>query len=81
MINGHAVVVVTCLQGETRNVNAGRLTGSMFKTFPTLGWQYSADSEAESHTRPSPEDPLDDIRLGKVVGWPGDGTPACVYHD
>ncbi|KAL8930825.1 MAG: hypothetical protein Q9208_000366 [Pyrenodesmia sp. 3 TL-2023] len=28
------------------------------------------------------EDSLDDIHLGDVaVGWPGDGKPACVYHD
>ena len=35
-INGHAVVVATCPQGETGNVNAGRLTGPMFKTFPNI---------------------------------------------
>jgi hypothetical protein len=81
MINGHAFVVATCLQGETGNVNAGRLTGSMFTTFPTSGWQYSSDVEAESRACPSPEGPLDNIRIGDVVGWPGDGKPACVYHD
>lgn len=36
MINGHAVVVATCPQGKAGNVNAGRLTGSMFKTFPNI---------------------------------------------
>ena len=29
-INGHAVVIATCPQGATGNVNAGRLTGPMF---------------------------------------------------
>jgi hypothetical protein len=29
----------------------------------------------------TPEDRLDDIHLGDVVlGWPGDGKLACVYH-
>lgn len=36
LINGHAVVVATCPQGETGNVNVGRLTGSLFKTFPNI---------------------------------------------
>jgi nucleoside phosphorylase len=82
-INGHAVVVATCPQGATGNVNAGRLTGSLFKTFPNIriavlvgiggGIPRLDDSE---------EDPLNDVHLGDVVvGWPGDGKPACVYHD
>ncbi|KAF2202439.1 hypothetical protein GQ43DRAFT_369100, partial [Delitschia confertaspora ATCC 74209] len=36
MINGHAVVIATCPRGETSNLNAGRLTGTMFKTFPNI---------------------------------------------
>jgi hypothetical protein len=28
------------------------------------------------------EDVLENVHLGDVVvGWPGDGKPACVYHD
>jgi hypothetical protein len=28
------------------------------------------------------EDALENVHLGDVVvGWPGDGKPACVYHD
>ena len=31
---------------------------------------------------PASQNPLTDIHLGDVVvGWPGDGRPACVYHD
>lgn len=82
-IGGHAVVVATCPQGETGNVNAGRLTGSLFKTFPNIrmavlvgiGGGIPRLDECE-------EDALNDIHLGDVVvGWPGDGKPACVYHD
>lgn len=29
-----------------------------------------------------PKNPLNDVHLGDVVvGWPGDGKPACVYYD
>jgi nucleoside phosphorylase len=81
-INGHAVVFATCPPGETGNVNAGRLTGSMFKTFPNIRMAVLVGIGG-GIPRPIPsEDPLDDIHLGDVVvGWPGDGKPACVYHD
>jgi hypothetical protein len=35
-IHGHAIVVATCPPGETGNVNAGRLTGPMFKRFSNI---------------------------------------------
>lgn len=81
-INGHAVVLATLPHGETGNVNAGRLTGSMFKTFPNLrmvvlvsiGGGIPRDTTVNG-------DSLQDIHLGDVVvGWPGDGKPACIYH-
>jgi len=81
-INGHAVVVATCPQGETGNVNAGRLTGSMFKTFPNIRMAVLVGIGGGIPRSTSSGDPLDDIHLGDVVvGWPGDGKPACVYHD
>lgn len=81
-IGGHAVVVATCPQGETGNVNAGRLTGSMFKTFPNIRMAVLVGIGGGIPCPNIPEDPLDDIHLGDVVvGWPGDGKPACVYHD
>jgi nucleoside phosphorylase len=81
-IAGHAVVIATCPQGETGNVNAGRLTGSMFKTFPNIRMALLVGIGGGIPQPDVSEDPLDDIHLGDVViGWPGDGKPACVYHD
>lgn len=82
-INGHAVVVATCPQGETGNVNAGRLTGSLFKTFPNIRMAVLVGiGGGIPRLDDSEQDPLNDIHLGDVVvGWPGDGKPACVYHD
>ncbi|KAH8723879.1 kinesin light chain, partial [Phaeosphaeriaceae sp. PMI808] len=81
-INGHAVVVATCPPGGTGNVNAGRLTGPMFKTFPNIRMAVLVGIGGAIPRLTPSEDPLDDIHLGDVVvGWPGDGKPACVYHD
>ncbi|KAF2475260.1 kinesin light chain [Lindgomyces ingoldianus] len=82
MINGHAAVVATCPQGETGNVNAGRLTGPMFRTFPNIRMALLVGIGGGIPRAIASDDPLDDIHLGDVVvGWPGDGKPACVYHD
>ncbi|KAJ4353222.1 uncharacterized protein N0V89_004949 [Didymosphaeria variabile] len=81
-INGHAVVVATLPQGETGNVNAGRLTGSMFKTFPDIRMAVLVGIGGGIPRTPTSRSPLDDVHLGDVVvGWVGDGKPACVYHD
>jgi hypothetical protein len=81
-INGHNVVIATCPQGETGNVNAGHLTGSMFKSFPNIRMAVLVGIGGGIPRSPPSEDPLHDIHLGDVVvGWPGDGKPACVYHD
>jgi nucleoside phosphorylase len=81
-INGHGVVVATCPPGETGNVNAGRLTGSMFKTFPNIRMAVLVGIGGGIPRLASSEDSLENIHLGDVVvGWPGDGKPACVYHD
>lgn len=81
-INGHAVVVATCPQGETGNVNAGRLTGPMLKTFPNIRMAVLVGIGGGIPRLEVSEDPLENVHLGDVVvGWPGDGKPACVYHD
>ncbi|KAF2439208.1 purine and uridine phosphorylase [Karstenula rhodostoma CBS 690.94] len=81
-INSHAIVVATCAQGETGNINAGRLTGYMFKTFPNIRMALLVGIGGGIPHAITSEDPLDDIHLGGVVvGWPGDGKPACVYHE
>ena len=81
-INGHAVVVATCPPGETGNVNAGRLTGSMFKTFRNIRMAVLVGIGGGIPSPVVSEESLENIHLGDVVvGWPGDGKPACVYHD
>jgi nucleoside phosphorylase len=81
-INGHAVVIATCPPGETGNVNAGRLTGAMFKTFPNIRMAVLVGIGGGIPRPPLSGDPLDDVRLGDVVvGWPGDGQPACVNYE
>jgi nucleoside phosphorylase len=81
-VNGHAVVVATCPPGETGNVNAGRLTGSMFKTFPNIRMAVLVGIGGGIPRPEVSEDALENLHLGDVVvGWPGDGKPACVYHD
>ncbi|OAK95334.1 purine and uridine phosphorylase [Phaeosphaeriaceae sp. SRC1lsM3a] len=81
-INGHAVVVATCPPGETGNVNAGRLTGSLFKTFPNIRMAVLVGIGGGIPLAITPKESLNDVHLGDVVvGWPGDGKPACIYHD
>ncbi|KAF2198209.1 pfs domain-containing protein [Delitschia confertaspora ATCC 74209] len=82
VINGHAIVVATCPQGETGNVNAGRLSGSLFKTFPNIRMAVLVGIGGGIPRLINPKDPFKNIHLGDiVVGWPGDGQPACVYYD
>jgi nucleoside phosphorylase len=81
-ISSHTVVVATCTQGESGNVNAGRLTGSLFRTFPNIRMAVLVGIGGAIPRLEVSEDPLENIHLGDVVvGWPGDGKPACVYHD
>lgn len=81
-INGYAVVVATCPEGETGNVNAGRSTGSMFKTFHNIRMAVLVGIGGGIPGPVVSEDSLDNVHLRDVVvGWPGDGKPACVYHD
>lgn len=80
-INGPTVVVATCPPGETGNINAGCLTGSMFKTFPNIRMAVLADIGWGIPSPEVSENALENVHFGDVVGWPGDGKPACVYHD
>ncbi|KAH6614244.1 nucleoside phosphorylase domain-containing protein [Boeremia exigua] len=82
LINGHAVVIATCPRGETGNVNSGRLTGSMFKTFRNIRMAVLVGIGGGIPSPVVSEESLENIHLGDVVvGWSGDGKPACVYHD
>ncbi|KAF2198292.1 kinesin light chain [Delitschia confertaspora ATCC 74209] len=75
------LVIATCPRGETSNLNAGRLTGTMFKTFPNIRMAVLVGIGGGIPSSVIAKDPLDDIHLGDVVvGSPGDGKPACVYY-
>ncbi|KAK8029004.1 hypothetical protein PG991_006060 [Apiospora marii] len=79
---GHNVVIATCPQGLTGNVNAGRVAGPMFKTFSGLRMALLVGIGGGIPRADPPADPTEDVHLGDVVvGWPGDGGPACVYYD
>ncbi|KAL5867624.1 hypothetical protein ACKVWM_011595 [Pyricularia oryzae] len=79
---GHNVVIATCAPGMTGNVNAGRVTGSMFKTFSSIRMAVLVGIGGGVPRAQPSDDPTEDVHLGDVVvGWPGDGGPACIYYD
>ncbi|KAI6336590.1 hypothetical protein MCOR28_008996 [Pyricularia oryzae] len=82
MLAGHNVVIVTCAPEMTGNVNASRVTGPMFRTFSCLRMAVLVGiGGGIPRVQPS-DDPTEDVHLGDVVvGWPGDGGPACIYYD
>lgn len=81
-INGHTVVIATCPAGATSNLNAGRLTAAMFKTFPNIRMALLVGIGGGIPRQNVSDEALDDVHLGDVVvGWPGDGKDACIYHD
>lgn len=81
---GHNVVVATCRQGMTGNVNVSSITAPLFKTFPNIRMTLLVGIGGGV---PQPEsffNPLDDLRLGDVVvGWPtsADGRGSVVYYE
>ncbi|KAI6447382.1 hypothetical protein MCOR17_010551 [Pyricularia oryzae] len=79
---GHNVVIATCAPGMTGNVNAGRVTGSMFKTFSSVRMAVLVGIGGGVPRAEPSDDPTEDVHLGDVVvGWPGDGGPACIYYN
>ncbi|KEY73924.1 hypothetical protein S7711_07766 [Stachybotrys chartarum IBT 7711] len=79
---GHNVVIVTCPPGLTGNVNAGRITGPMFKTFNNLRMTLLVGIGGGIPRAYESDNPTENVHLGDVVvGWPGDGGPACIYYD
>ncbi|KAI7911535.1 kinesin light chain [Pyricularia oryzae] len=66
----------------TGNVNAGRVTGSMFKTFSSIRMAVLVGIGGGVPRAQPSDDPTENVHLGDVVvGWPGDGGPACIYYD
>jgi nucleoside phosphorylase len=81
-IKGHTVVIGTCPAGKTGSVNAARLSGSLFKTFPNIRMALLVGVGGGIPSATISGDTLENVHLGDVVvGWPGDGKPACVHHD
>lgn len=81
-INGHTVVGATCSQGETGNVNAGHLAQALFKTFRNIRMALLVGIGGGIPNPDVSENPLKNIHLGDVVvGFPGDGSPGCVYYE
>lgn len=79
---GHNIVIATCPPGLTGNVNAGRVTGSMFTTFSNVRMAVLVGIGGGVPRVQQFEEPTKNIHLGDVVvGWPGDGGPACVPYD
>ncbi|KAI6408264.1 hypothetical protein MCOR20_005512, partial [Pyricularia oryzae] len=79
---GHNVVIATCAPGMTGNVNAGRVTGSIFKTFSSVRMAMLVGIGGGVPRAEPSDDPTEDVHFGNVVvGWPGDGGPACIYYD
>lgn len=79
---GHNIVIATCPPGLTGNVNAGRMTGPMFKTFSSIRMAVLVGIGGGMPRAEPSDDPKENVHLGDVVvGWPGDGGPACVYYE
>ncbi|KAL1851359.1 hypothetical protein Daus18300_012605 [Diaporthe australafricana] len=81
---GHNVVLATCRQGMTGNVNVGNITGPLFKTFPNIRMTLLVGIGGGVPQPESFSDPLNDLRLGDVVvGWPtsADARGHVVYHE
>lgn len=81
-MDGHNVVIATCPNGMTGNVNAGRLTGPLFKTFPNIRMALLVGIGGGVPRLVPSESSTDDVHVGDVVvGAPGDGKPACIYYE
>lgn len=79
---GHNVVIATTPPGMRGNVNAGRLAGPMFKTFPNIRITVLVGIGGGVPSGATTGSAIQDIHLGDVVvGWPADGKPAVVYHE
>jgi hypothetical protein len=81
-IASHNIIIATCPPRLTGNINAGRLTGSMFKTFTSLGIALLVGIGGGIPYERESDNPTENVHLGDVVvSWPGDGGPACIYYD
>ncbi|KAK7994975.1 hypothetical protein PG990_013748 [Apiospora arundinis] len=66
----------------TGNVNTGRVTGPIFKTFSGIRIAVLVGIGGGVPRAQPSDDPTEDVHLGDVVvGWPGDERPVCIYYD
>ncbi|KAL8392050.1 hypothetical protein RB595_002305 [Gaeumannomyces hyphopodioides] len=83
-IYGHTVVIATLAgSGYTGNVNAARLTGPLFKTFPMIRMTFLVGIGGGVPACPADGPGADsNVHLGDVVvGFLESGEPPCVYYD
>jgi nucleoside phosphorylase len=68
---GHNIVIATCRQGMTGNVNTSSITGPLFKTFPNIRMTLLVGIGGGVPQPKEFSNPLADVHLGDVVvGWP-----------
>ncbi|KAG8159751.1 hypothetical protein KVR01_010388 [Diaporthe batatas] len=83
-MGGHNVVVATCPDAMTGQVNVSHIVGPLFRTFTAIKMTLLVGIGGGVPQKHLFSDPLRDVRLGDVVvGWPShaDGKPAVVYYD
>lgn len=81
---GHNVVVATCPDGMTGQVNVSHIAGPLFKTFSAIRMTLLVGIGGGVPQKHLFFQSLKDVRLGDVVvGWPShaDGKPAVIYYD
>ncbi|KAI0205230.1 hypothetical protein F4808DRAFT_448286 [Astrocystis sublimbata] len=78
---GHNLVIATCPKGMTGNVNAGRLAGPLFKSFPSIRMALLVGVSGGIPQRVPSTLSVDDVHVGDiVVGAPRDRKPAYIYY-
>lgn len=81
---GHNVVLTTCPDAMTGQVNVGFIVGPLFKTFTNIRMTLLVGIAGGVPQKNLFSDPLKDVRLGDVVvGWPrhADNKAHIVYWD
>ncbi|KAI0436532.1 nucleoside phosphorylase domain-containing protein [Xylaria telfairii] len=83
-MSGHHVVIATLPKGSSANVNASRVAGPLFRSFPRIRMTLLVGIGGGIPRAPSetPHASISDVHVGDVVvGAPGDGYPGVIYYD
>ncbi|KAI0491092.1 nucleoside phosphorylase domain-containing protein [Xylaria cf. heliscus] len=79
---GHNLVIATCPQGMTGNVNAVRLAGPLFNSFPNIHMALLVGIGGGVPQRVPRASSVANVHVGDVVvGAPGDGKQTCIYYE